>query len=108
MKKIIEIKNHDEFEKILNSNKNIMIADFYGPECKPCDQIDPILEKYSKRTGFIVLKINVNNNPKLTIKYKIRGLPTLLFFKDRKPISQISGYVDENVIEKFVSNLMEK
>jgi thioredoxin 1 len=77
------------------------IVDFWSPTCIPCKQIEPGLEKIAEVYGSSVkvLKVNVDESPKVSSKYFVRGLPTLLFIKNGSVRSQITGSVPPAMIE---------
>ena len=69
------------------------LVDFWAPWCAPCRAIAPAVEElateYAGRIGFA--KVNVDENPKVATEYGIRSIPTLLIFKDGKPVTQLVG-----------------
>ena len=68
------------------------IVDFTAEWCGPCKQIGPILEEISeeKKELINIVKINIDENPETPQKYGVRGIPTLIFFKNGKLIDQKS------------------
>ncbi len=76
------------------------IVDFWSPTCLPCKQIEPGLEKIAEEysTSVKILKVNVDENPLISSKYFVRGLPTLLFIKNGSVRTQITGSVPPALI----------
>jgi len=74
-----------EFESEVLKKEGIIVVDFYADWCGPCKVMAPVLEELAeKKPEISVRKIDVDNNPTSAAKYGIRGIPTLLFFKDGK------------------------
>jgi thioredoxin 1 len=86
-------------EEVLKSDKPVLV-DFWAEWCAPCRIIAPILEEiateYSDKLK--VGKVDVDNNPKVSMNYGIRSIPTLLIFKEGKAVDQIIGAVPKNAI----------
>ncbi|OEF99308.1 thioredoxin [Vulcanibacillus modesticaldus] len=71
-----------------------VIVDFWAPWCAPCKMIAPVLEEIDQEVGdkLKIAKLNVDENPASATKYGIMGIPTLLLFKDGKPVEKIVGF----------------
>ncbi len=93
--------NDADFDNYLNDGKAV-IVDFWAPTCAPCKQLEPglqqIADTYSNKVR--VLKVNVNDSPRTSSRYFVRGLPTLLFIKNGSVKTQMVGAVSPNQIEK--------
>ena len=72
-----------KFNNIINSKIPVLV-DFYADWCAPCKQVTPILKvvKESLKEQVRIIKVNVDNNPAIATKYKIRNIPTLIIFKE--------------------------
>ncbi|MEM7178913.1 MAG: thioredoxin [Pseudomonadota bacterium] len=76
--------NDNEFdEKVLNSDTPVVV-DFWAEWCGPCKQIGPALEEIASEMGdeVTIVKVNIDENPNAPSQYGVRGIPTLLLFKD--------------------------
>jgi len=72
----------DTFETLLKENKNLLI-DFWAPWCGPCIQIAPTLEEISDEMKEVtIVKHCIDEEPNLPTKYGVRGIPTMLLFRD--------------------------
>jgi thioredoxin 1 len=74
-------------------SKEPVAVDFYAEWCGPCKMLSPVLEKFSGvYAGRVkVAKVDVDANPELAGRFQIRGVPTMIFFKDGKMVDQVVG-----------------
>ena len=102
------MKIFDDFnftQQVLETN-DIVLVDFYATWCRPCHAMASILEKISNENGFIVGKINIDENSQTTENFKIGALPTLIFFKKGKEIKRLVGVQSEQVLLEVFSQAM--
>jgi thioredoxin 1 len=89
--------------EVLKSDVPVLV-DFWAEWCAPCRIIAPIVEEISNELSgkLKVGKIDVDSNPQVSMNYGIRSIPTLLIFKDGKPVEQLIGAVPKNsILEKL-------
>ena len=95
------------FGQYLDDSKTL-IVDFWSPTCEPCKSLEPPLEKMAMDYGASVniVKVNVNDCPRTSSRYMVRGLPTILFIKNKNVQSQLVGEVPPALIEKKLKELL--
>jgi thioredoxin 1 len=93
--------------EILKSDIPVMV-DFWAPWCGPCHIISPILEELAKEYGGKVklAKMNVDENPATPSRYGIRGIPTVILFKDGQIFDQIIGAVPKSKVEDMIKKAL--
>ncbi len=93
------------FSEIINQSKPVLI-DFYADWCGPCKMMVPILKQVKDDLGerVSIIKIDVDKNQRLSAKYKVRGVPTLMLFKEGKLLWRQSGVVQQDEIISVFSN----
>ena len=96
------------FDYLLNDDGKAIIVDFWSPTCVPCKLIEPGLRKIASRYGARVkiLKVNVNDSPKTSSRYLVRGLPTLLFIRNGSVKTQMVGAVNPLQIEQTLQQVI--
>jgi thioredoxin 1 len=96
------------FHEIIQSNKPVLV-DFSAEWCGPCKMMAPILKDVKKDIGdaATIIKVDVNKNPQAAGEYQIQGVPTLILFKNGKPLWRQSGVVPKaglvGIIKKFTT-----
>ena len=93
--------------EILNSEGLVMV-DFWAIWCGPCRIIAPTVEELAKEyAGKVkVAKLNTDENPDIASRYKIMGIPTVMFFKDGQKVDQIVGAVPKPQLKAKIDALL--
>lgn len=90
-------------EDVLKSSKPVLV-DYWAEWCGPCKMIGPIVEesatKYADR--LTVAKLNVDENPNIATRFHVRGIPTLMIFKDGQPVATHIGSLSKGQLQAFV------
>jgi thioredoxin 1 len=96
--------NDGNFEEVVIKSDKPVVVDFWAEWCGPCRMIAPIIEEISNEYSgkALVVKCDVDNSPAVALKYNIRNIPTILFFKNGMVADKQIGAVPKN---NFVSKL---
>ncbi len=109
MKKMVKpIKvDNSNFEEVINSNENVVV-DFWAEWCGPCKILAPIIDELAKEyTGKVVFaKLNVDEAQNIAIDYGISAIPTLIFFKNGKPVDALIGVFPKVEIKKWIDRIL--
>jgi thioredoxin 1 len=96
------------FQKDIIDNKGISLVDFWAEWCGPCKMIAPILDELSKEfEGNVkIAKINVDHNRLTASQYGVRSIPTLILFKDGKPLSTKVGALSKSGLSQWLKDAL--
>lgn len=104
--KKIKVLNNKTFKTV--TRRGVFLIDFWAPWCSPCKLIAPVLNEIAEsETGFLVAKVNVDQNQNISKKYKVRNIPTLLILKDGVEAGRIVGVKPKKAILREVNKVIE-
>jgi thioredoxin 1 len=104
---ILEVTSSNWDSEVIKAQGLVMI-DFWAAWCGPCRIISPTVEELAKEySGKIkVLKLNTDDNSEIASRYKIMGIPTIMFFKDGLKIDQIVGVVPKQHLKAKIDSFL--
>ena len=97
-----------EFESSVLQSDDITLVDFWAEWCGPCKQLSPILDTIAEeKSGQIkVAKVNIDDNPETPTKYGVRGIPTMIMFKNGEPIATKVGSVPKSKLDEWIDSVL--
>ena len=94
-----------KFSEIINQDKPVLV-DFFAEWCGPCKMMSPVLKQVKDNLGdrVSIIKIDVDKNQALAAKYQVRGVPTLILFKNGSQVWRQSGVLQKDEIINVITS----
>ena len=106
--KVVEITD-ENFSDIVEGSDGLTMVDFWAEWCGPCRMVAPIVEQLAEDygdEGLTVGKLDVDQNPDVTVRFAVRSIPSVLFFKDGQHVDTVVGAVPRPALEAKVKEHM--
>ena len=96
----------ETLDEIIKANSKLLLVDFWADWCGPCHAIAPVLEELAAEYGdrLTVAKINVDENSAKTAEFGVRALPTLILFRDGKPVQTVLGVQPKSALKATIDS----
>lgn len=105
MGKYIELTN-DNFDATVN--QGVTMVDFWAPWCGPCRMIAPVIDELAQEFDgkANICKVNTDEQQDIAVKFGIRSIPTILFFKDGQMVDQMIGAASKDAFAQKLNSLL--
>lgn len=100
----IPMLNSEQFSTDVENGQGYVLVDYYADWCGPCKMVAPVLEQLAEeyRDSLSIVKLNADQNPQILGKFGVRGLPTMMLFKDGEPLDTAVGAQPYTALKKFL------
>jgi len=98
----------DSFETDVIASSTPVLVDYWAEWCGPCKQIAPALEEISTEMGdrVTIAKLNIDDNPVTPTKFGVRGIPTLMLFKDGQVAATKVGALPKGKLQEWIESVI--
>ena len=105
----IPLVGDENFDQEVVQSELPVLVDFWAIWCGPCKMVEPSVEALAKEYEGKqkVVKMDVDKNPSVPARFRIRSIPTLLLFKNGEVVDQIVGAVPKRIIEEKIKKLLD-
>ena len=104
---VIDVKKSNFQEEVISADK-LVLVDLYATWCAPCKVLAPVLEELADKYAdkIKVVKVNVDEEESIAVKFGIASIPTVIFFKNGQTAASLVGLRTSSEIEKMIEKLL--
>jgi putative thioredoxin len=106
---VVEVTDQDFLQTVVQESKRRpVVVDLWATWCAPCRTLGPILEKAAEERGgeFLLAKLDVDANPYTAGQFGVQSIPTVVAFKDGKPVDGFVGAIPEPMVKEFIDKIL--
>ena len=103
-----QIINTSQFRGSVEENQGVVVVDFFATWCGPCKMLAPVFEQAGEemKNDATFLKVDIDQSLELAQQFRISTVPTMMIFKDGKPVETLVGFMPkERIVQKVKSHL---
>ena len=103
-----KIINTSQFRENVEQNSGIVVVDFFATWCGPCKMLAPVFEQAGEemKNDATFLKVDIDQSLEIAQQFRISTVPTMMIFKDGKPVETLVGFMPkESIVQKVKSHL---
>ena len=100
--------NESAFDRHILNHKGIVLVDFWAPWCGPCKMLGPVLEELAEelKDRVQIVKLNVDENRNLAVKYEVMGIPTMIIFNNGVVVESIVGFSGKETLKNKLLHII--
>jgi len=104
---VVELTDQN-FQQVVENSSLPVLVDFYSPTCGPCHALAPVIEQLADQYAgrAVICKLDTSRHQMTAAKFQIRGVPTLIFFKNGRHVDQVVGAVPGQELQQRLNSLL--
>lgn len=108
MSELTKAVTDDSFKQDVLEAPGPVLVDFWAEWCGPCRMVAPMLDEIAKEYEgkLTVAKVNIDDNPMTPNNFNVRGIPTLILFKDGKPVDTLVGARPKSALKQWIDGAL--